>query len=204
MPTWNQSFPKSKPFKCCAAWHLRKSGNLLAIYDFLGGLTNGGKNPFYSSIRKVAIFFYGKESDATYNVTVRNFRTLRQIGLIKKKEGNQWEYIRHDDWAEAHLGKCQVREQFPWQETADPFVGAIWKIAKGKIRVSEGVIKTIRKVATDEEFLHLFEYEINLAEARRVPGGDWSGTSPKACFWKAYRLLRERKEATVLESAQHR
>jgi hypothetical protein len=195
VPTFKEPFPKSKPFKCCTAWHLRKSGNLLAIYDFLGGLTNGGKNPFYSSIRKVAIFFYGDESESSYESTRRTFRTLRKMGFLEA-DGKNILYVGHDAWAAAHPHKCQAREMFPWQESADPFIGAIWKLACGKIRVLDWQIVAVRKVATDEEFIAEFESELNGAQLRRS-SGDWHGTAAKACFWKAYWNLKNRKATTV-------
>src|SRR5277367_1207618 len=43
--------------------------------------------------------------------------------------------------------RCQKRDQFPWQESADPFVGAIWRASRGKIRLTETNIKAIRKSA---------------------------------------------------------
>jgi len=52
-------------------------------------LTNDGKNPFFSSIQKLTIFFCGENfTQVAYNTTCRNFRTLAKMGLISKTDAN--------------------------------------------------------------------------------------------------------------------
>lgn len=208
MTTFNQSFPKNNPFTCFAALHFRteRGGSwlLLAVYDFMGRITLGGKRSFYSSFGRVAILFYGKVSKSNYETVRRAFRTLRKMGWLKKVDG-KWYYVDHESWAMAHPDQCRVRELLPWQGATDPFVGKLWSIADGKIRVYENTIKAIRKMASDEEFLREFEQEMESAKARRA-AREYEGTSPKACFWKVFRLFKGRYEkhqgATRLESSE--
>jgi hypothetical protein len=197
MPTWEQSFPKSKPFKCGHYWHLHKSGLLLAIYDFIGALTNGGRSVYYSSIRKVAIYFYGKESESSYETVRRAFRTLVKMGWLAR-DGQNYVYVPHEQWAKSHTGQCHVRgELLPWEESADPFIGKIWKLSEGKLRVYEKMIVAARRVATDEQFLAEFEQEIAAAKARRIPGGDWHGTNAQACFWRVYNFFKQQQSLSA-------
>jgi hypothetical protein len=185
MPTWKQPFPQNKPFKCCAAWHLHKSGQILAIYDFVGGLTNGGQKTFFSSIQKVATFF-----GMNYESVRRSFKVLRKMGFFGLRDGNPY-YVSHDDWAATHPGMCAQREMFPWQDCSDPFIGQIWSIAGGKIRVVDWQIAAIRKYIGEAVFLEEFKIEMASANLKRVPGGDWSGTSPKSVFWNVFRRLKD-------------
>lgn len=189
MPTWERAFPKDKPFECRHYWHLRKSGNLLAIYDFLGALTNGGKNPFLSSVRKVSIYFYGEYSDASYETVGRAFRTLLKMGWLRH-EGKDLYYVSHKEWAEAHPGQCHERgDVFPWQESPDPIVGKIWAIAGGRIHVHEGMVKAIRKWTTDSEFLTEYQIGMDNAKAKRAEG-NYHHTNPKAVFWETYNFFK--------------
>jgi DNA-binding transcriptional regulator YhcF (GntR family) len=185
MSTWKESFPKSKPFKCCAAWHLWKSGQALAVYDFLGGITSGGKGEFFSSIRQVAIFF-----GMNYEATRRVFKVLRKLGFIELLTEGKFSYVSHEEWAEKNPGKCAARELLPWQECSDPFVGKIWQIAGGKLRVLDWQVAAIRKHVGEESFLLEFEQQINESVKKRIPGGDWRGTASKAIFWQVYNRLK--------------
>src|ERR1700678_913205 len=110
MPTFQRPFPKHKPFKCCTAWHLRKSGLYLATYDFLGGLTAGGENSFFGSIMHVSKYF-----GSNYTVQRRVFAGLRKMGWLRLDEKKHYWYVCHHDWAAAHPKKCNERELLPWQ-----------------------------------------------------------------------------------------
>jgi hypothetical protein len=191
MSTWKESFPKSKPFKCCAAWHLWKSGQALAVYDFLGGITRGGKGEFFSSINQVSIFF-----GMNYEATRRVFKVLRKLGFIERLADAKFRYVPHEEWTEKNPGRCAARELLPWQEGSDPFVGKIWQIAGGKIRVVDWQIAAIRKYVGEESFLMEFEQEMHAAALKRVPGGDWRGTASKAIFWQVFNRLKA-EPATV-------
>jgi hypothetical protein len=176
MPTWQRAYPKHKPFKCCAAWHLRKSGLYLAIYDLIGGVTAGGTNDFFGSIKHVSKYF-----DSNYEVTRRTFSNLRKMGWLKlDDEGKTW-YVPHDAWAAAHPDKCNARELLPWQEETDPLVHALWAASSGKLRVMAGAIKTLRQHATDEEIIEAFKRTLEFA-ADGKKRGVYEGSSPQSCF----------------------
>lgn len=160
---------------------------MLAIYDFLGGITNGGKNPFFSSIRRIAVYF-----GMNYEAARRSLKQLRKFGFVELETDGHLRYVPHDEWAKAHPGKCTTRDLFHWQESTDPLVGEIWKISKSKIRLMDWQIEAVRKhIADDALFIQEFRNEMAAASARRVPGGDWGGTSPKACFWRVYNRLKD-------------
>lgn len=194
MPTWEQAPPQSKSFECSVAWHLRDSGLMLAIYVKLGELTNGGKSHYFTSVRKLAIYFFGKESRGSYQSVLRAFRNLTKMGWLERdKDG--YRYVPHWLWAERNKGKCCGRGTLlPWQESPDEFVGKIWKASGGKLRVHAGMVAAARKYCTEEQFLHDFQHEMDSATANRVPGGDWQGTSPKQCFWRVVKFFKEAKE----------
>lgn len=188
MPTWKPSYPKNKPFKCCAAWHLQRSNLCLAIYVFLGGLTNGGENTFFSSIMQVAAYF-GRD----YETVRRAFKVLRKMGFLEMDAEDNYRYIPHDAMVAKNPGKCTKRELLPWQECTNPFVGKIWSISGGKIRLVEWQINLFEKFIGNEElFINEFRLEMDAATARRVPGGDWVGTSPKACYLRVFERLKGR------------
>ena len=187
MPTWKPAFPEHKPFKCCTAWHLRNSGLYLAVHVFIGGLTAGGENPFFSSISRVSAFF---ESD--YETTRRVFKNLTKMGWLRyDHDGRKYWYVSHDAWMAANPGKCQERFLLQWQVEADPFVGQLYAAAGGKFYVREGWVIGLRKLAGDAEFLDLFRKELASAKSRKS-NGDWRKTSPKECFWVVYKYFKNK------------
>jgi hypothetical protein len=190
MPTWQRAYPKHKPFKCCAAWHLRKSGLYLAIYDLLGGLTAGGESDFFSSINHVAKYF---ETD--YETTRRVFTNLRKMGWLKYDDAGKLWYVPHDAWAQEHPDKCNTRELLPWQVETDPLVGALFAASSGKLRIRENQIKGVRKHGSDDEILKLFTTEL-AAAADKQARGSWNGTSPGACFLRVCHFLKARSART--------
>jgi hypothetical protein len=204
MPTWEQAYPHARKFDCRHYWHLRKSGNLLALYDFLGSLTNGGKNPFIASVRKVAIYFYG--SDDQYETVRRNFKTLHRMGWIRY-EGEEIFYVSHADWAAANPGKCVKVDELPmpWDNgKADPLVGQIWAVAGGKIHLHDGVLKGIRKYTTDDDFLFEFRNAMAEGRAKRLEG-IYHHTAPKQIFWNTFHFFKttfESRTAQVIEKSQ--
>ena len=66
----------------------------------------------------------------------------------------------------------------------------------------EWQVNAVHKYIGDEAlFLREFEKEMAEAQSRRVPGGDWQGTSPKSCFWRVYQNLKvARESATAVKS----
>jgi hypothetical protein len=186
MPTWQRAYPKHKPFKCCAAWHLRKSGLYLAIYDLIGGITAGGANDFFSSINHVSKFF-----EADYETTRRVFANLRKMGWLKLDDSGKLWYVPHDAWAQEHPDKCNARELLPWQVETDPLVAALFGASGGKLRIRENQVKSARKHGSDEEILKLFATELAAAADKRTRGS-WTGTSPNACFLRVCHFLRDR------------
>jgi hypothetical protein len=188
MPTWKPAFPEHKPFKCCAAWHLRKPALFFAVYEFIGGLTAGGQNPFFSSIRRVAVFF-----DTDYESTRRVFKNLTKMGWLKyDRDGRKYWYIPHDGddgWAKANPGKCNERQLLDFQVDTDPFVGHLYAAAGGKFLVRQGYIDGLRKFTSDTEFLELFRKEIAAMKVKRS-AGDYFNTAPKHCFWRVFEYLK--------------
>src|SRR4029077_4500811 len=166
MTTWKPAFPEHKPFKCCAAWHLRKSGLYLAVYDFIGGLTAGGTNPYFSSIKRCAAFF-----DADYETTRRVFANLTKIGWLRyDRDGRKYWYVPHDYWEQEHPGKCSERALLSWQVDVDPFVGHLYAAAAGKFMVRQNFLIGMRKFTTDVRFLELFKTEVAAAQAKKARG----------------------------------
>ncbi len=133
-----------------------------------------------------------------YRAACRAIGVLRLKGFIERRGDGHLYYVSHDDWMKTHPGQCTKREILPWQECTDPVVGEIYKIAGGKIRVQEWQIKAIRKYAGgDAKFIEEFRNEMELVAPRRVPGGNWEGTSPRQCFIRVYKRLRDSARAAA-------
>jgi hypothetical protein len=190
MPTWKPSFPEHKPFKCSTAWHLRSSGLYLAVYDLLGGVTNGGKNEFFSSIHQVSVYF-----EADYETTRRVFKGLRKLGFIELLANGNFKYIEHDAWTEKRPDQCYWRETLHWQNDTDPLVGKLYAVAGGKLRLVEQTVVGLRKFGTDEEIEALFRREVDAANAQRARGGGWTGTSPRECLKRVHFALKEKAQS---------
>jgi hypothetical protein len=194
MPTWTKPFPKNKPFKCGAYWHFKNSGLFLAIYDLIGAVSQGGKTPFYASIKSVSKYF-----DADYETCRRIFAVMRRDGWLDLRIDRHHYYVPHDIRAEKYPSECCKRELLDWQVDTDPFVGQLHALSGGKLRVFENQVVGFRKIATEEEFLEAFRKELAAAEERRK-NGSWDGTSPKSCLWKVATHFNERQRAKVLSS----
>jgi hypothetical protein len=192
MSTWKKSDPKHKAFKCSFAWHYRKSGLYLAVYYLLGGLTNGGQTSFFSSKKKVADYF-----DADYETVRRIFKQLVKEGWLKPagNNGNKFWFVSHDDWAEEHPGRCCQRATLTWDNETDPLVGKLYAICDGKLRLYEGHVAGIKKLAGDEEILERFSKEVQAAKAKRAQK-QFHGTSPLECYWRVYHFLKNRRATT--------
>jgi hypothetical protein len=188
VPTFLPAFPEHKPFACCAAWHLRRSGLWLAIYDFLGGLTHGGETPFYSSIQKVAVFF-----GSDYETTRRIFKKLRNNGWLELRKDGLLYYVPHEKRAQKYKD-CHQRQMVSWQNETDPLLGLLYGIAGGRLKLTESALKHIRKYCgSDARIAELYQQEINAATDRKARG-EYSDTSPLKCFWKVRDCLREQAE----------
>lgn len=200
MSTFPKRLPKPNSIGCCAAWHLRKSGNLLAIYDLVGKLTNNGTQPFFSSAAFVTRYFYPEVLDrpekfqSAYEVTRKNFRMLRKIGLLEMlPDGNQ-NYIPHDVWAKKNPGKCVSVEKLSWHDAefqADPLVSRLFARAGGKIKVLEHHVAGLRKLGSDDEILVLYGQEMSKAEEERLLRG-WKKVNASAVLWKTRKILEAR------------
>lgn len=194
MPTWQKSFPKHKPFKCGAYWHLRHSGLWLAIYDLIGGLTNGGELPFFSSIQRVATYF-----EADYETVRRVFAKMRRHGWLERRADGHLYYIPHDVRAKKYPDECCKRDLVSWQNDTDPLVGKLFAIAGGRLHLYENHVKAIRFVATDEEFVAAYQKEFTEAKLRRE-SGNYEGTSPTKCLWRVYGRFKQRKQPAEVGS----
>jgi len=161
----------------------------LAIYHFIAGLTGWGETSFFSSIQKVADYF-----DADYETVRRVFKQLIKEGWLRRDEikRNHFWLVKHNEWEDSHKGQCVKRAAMVWEHESDPFVGKLYAIAEGKFKIYENQVIGIRKLATDEEILKLFNTEIRAAKERRK-NGSWERTSPLACFWVVYKYLNEQR-----------
>jgi hypothetical protein len=190
VPTWKKSNPQHKPFNCTFAWHYKKSGLYIAVYDLLGSLTSSGKTSFFSSIERVATYF-----DADYETVRRIFKQLVKEGWLhigrSPSGGRAYFWIDHTTWAAEHPGKCCERSPLVWENEADPLVGKLYAICNGKLRLYEGHVAGIKKLASDEEILELFRKEVEAAKAKRARG-EFGGTAPKEVFFRVYRFLKRR------------
>jgi hypothetical protein len=205
MPTFQKAFPRHKPFACCTAWHLRKSGNLLAIYDLLGGITRGGENNFFSTIAHVTRYFYpeaeGDKYGTLYEVTRKNFKVLRKLGWLELQDNGDHKYVRHDAWAKTHPGQCNKRELIPWQIETDPLVSRLNGLAGGKLRVMENMVASLHRLADDDEIVELFKQANDRAMAARAQGL-YSGTSPKSVLFQVRKFLKRRSEQKLRDAAK--
>jgi hypothetical protein len=184
---FKQAYPKHKPFKCKAYWHLRDSGLYLATYDLVGAVTNGGENPFFSSIMHVSKYF-----GTDYETQRRVFKGLRKLGWFELlPEKNQYRYIEHDAWAKKHPGECNARELLPWQVETDPLVGQLYAASGSKLRVYENMLVGMRKLATDEEIISLFRAEWQDAQNRKARG-DFSGTGARSVLERVRYTLKQK------------
>jgi hypothetical protein len=198
MPTWPRAFPKHKPFECCAAWHLRKSGLYLAVYDLIGGITNGGDRDFFSTIHRVSNYF-----GTDYETTRRVFKGLRKMGWLRKLDDGKLYYTSHSIWLETHKAACAKRELLSWQDDTDPLVQELYGISSGKLRLFEKNVVKVRTHATDEEILRRFKAEIE-ASAETRKNGIYEGTSAQSCWYRVYRFLTARPPLPAVENTGYR
>ena len=200
MPTFAKKLPEHKPFGCCAAWHLRGSGNMLAIYDLIGKLTGGGKMPFFSTASRVTLYFYPEAADdelkfkSAYETVRKSLSTLRKLGFLKILPDRTQHWVHHEQWAKAHPDKCNERDLLPWQFETDPLVGRLYAIGGGKIALKPHVISGLRRLGSDEEIEVLYGQLMKLAEARRVEHG-WSKVNPGIVLWSVRKELIRRNRA---------
>jgi hypothetical protein len=77
----------------------------------------------------------------------------------------------------------------PYQEEADPFVGKLYAIAKGKLRLSgPHIIEGLRKLATEERILEMFAIEVMWAEHRKK-NGQYENNRPDQCLYAVKQKL---------------
>lgn len=198
MPNWVKAFPRHGALKCSAAWHLRKSGLYLATYDLVGAVTAGGKNPFFTSIKHVALYF-----GSDYETQRRVFKGLRKLGWLDYDAAtDEYRYVKHEVWAARHKDSCNVREELPWESETDPLFGRIYGAAGGRIRIMEKQWSKLREHAKavgldDDGILALFETEL-AAAAEKKSRQQYEGTSPISCLARVSRLLKARAENLVV------
>jgi hypothetical protein len=192
VPTWKKSNPDHKAFNCSFEWHYRKQAIYLAVYGLLENITSGGKTSFFSSIQRVADYF-----DADYETVRRVFKQLVRTGWLKpatnaagKRSGYFW--VSHDEWEKSNPNQCTVRKLAIWQNEIDPLINKVYALCDGKIRLYEGHVAAMRKLATDEEILEQFRAEVMLAKHARA-NKQFSGTSPKSVWWNTFNYFKRRK-----------
>jgi hypothetical protein len=78
----------------------------------------------------------------------------------------------------------------------DPFVGKLFAIANGKLRVKDYVVVGLKKLASDAEILDLFAKQRAHDIARRK-AGDGLNTSPNNSLYTVGQLLNCRKRPFV-------
>jgi len=187
MPTWPKSSPKHQPFFCRTAWHLKKSGLYLAVYDLIGGITSHGENTFFSSIQRVATYFGAPTS---YESVRRAFVGLRRLGWLELESNGNHRWISHKVWAERNPDCCAKRDLLPWQDVTDPLIRQLYAISEGKIRIKEHELVGLRKLASDDLIALLYRKMFDTAQAMRAKG-HYEKTSPRECLWRVRRHLEE-------------
>jgi hypothetical protein len=196
MPTWRKASPKPTGYLCDTFWHLRRSGNLLAIYYLIGRVTKGGSTSFFGTYANVARYFFPNAGNiaGAYEMVRRSFHTLRKLGWLKARPDGHWDFITHEEWEREHTGECFKRVLLPWQTETDPLIKQLYAMSNGKLRLYERHIAAIRKQASDEEIITAFAQKMDEAAARRADG-DYAATSPRQVFWQAYRMLRDKRKS---------
>jgi hypothetical protein len=187
VPTWKKRNPEHKAFNCSFAWHYKTSALYQGVYSLIGQVSSGGKNSFFSSIEKVATYY-----DADYETVRRIFKQLRNEGWLKPDAADArklW-WVSHDDWAKVNPGKCCTRAVLVWEAGTDPFVGKIYAILEGKVRLYENWVIAIRKFASDEEILKHMRLCVDATKTRLKVNGRLTDSVAKDCFWKVFRNLK--------------
>jgi hypothetical protein len=198
---WKRPNPDHQPLHCSASWHLWQHGLALAIYDKTGAVTNNGDldRTFWAKRTTLATFF-----DASYNGVCNSIKLLRHDGwLLDAKKQNHFIYVTHAKWAELHPGKCAVINLCAFQEEAqeDPFLGRLYAIAQGQVRLKEHWIAGVRRHADDETIIEMFAKEMRAAREQRAKGKDYM-TSPENCFYRVSLKLKELFNAKLSASNQ--
>lgn len=196
MPTWKQAFPEHKPLKCGHYWHFCKSGQYLAIYDFIGALTAGGERHFFATTTKVAAFFKFNPEN-----TRRVIANLKKKGWLEERDG-KWYYISHDKRAKKFPHECKERPLLEWQVETDPLVGQLYALSGGKLRVYPNIIASLRKLCPDDtRILDVFQQALNHAEKKRA-AGSYEGTSPRACLFRVRQFFVNLKEKGLADTGE--
>lgn len=188
MPTWKRRNPDHQPLKCDAGFHLWHHGLALAIYNKAGALTKGDKDKDFFANRETLAVFYKAHPNSVSNAM--NF-LLKRGWLEPTDVEKHYKYVNHDKWA--FLGKnaeqCVSRDLVAYQEEADPFVGKLFAIAHGSLRLKEHWVVGVRKVATDEQILEAFAEQRRIDIARRK-NGDGHLTGPTQSFYAVTQKLK--------------
>lgn len=206
MTDWPKRLPQHKPFKCIAAWHLRRSGALLSLYNLIGSITSGGNGYYFSTIAHATRYFYPEVADnpelfkSKYEVTRRNFQVLRKMGWLKMREDGDHDFVTHEEWEKAHPGKCNKRELLPWQIETDPLVAKLFQISGGKLKLMENYVVGLRKVATDQELISGYTDAMAKAASLRAQG-QYEGTSARVMMKKVYDYYKLRTQRRKVAEA---
>lgn len=191
MPTWKKSNPKHQPLKCSAGNHLWRHGLALAIYDKAGALTNNGEEgrTFFANRTTLSKFF-----GASYNAVCKAVKHLRTEKLFQATDKeNHFLYIPHDTWAFLNTGRCVGRDLAHYQEETDPFVGELYALAQGSLRVKEHWVNGLKKLASEEEILEMFKQQ-RAADIARRKAGDGHLTSPANSLYAVTAKLKARRK----------
>jgi hypothetical protein len=191
VPTWKKSNPKHQPLKCSAGNHLWRHGLALAIYDKAGALTlNGEDGRTFFAKRETLSKFFGSH----YNAACKAVNFLRRLKFLQATDKeNHFTYIPHDKWALLYPGRCVDRDLAHYQEETDPFVGKLFALAQGSIRVKEHWIIGLKKLAPEEEILEMFAQQRALDIARRK-SGDGQLTSPANSLYAVTARLKAHRK----------
>jgi|SRR6267142_152046 len=197
MSTWKQAFPEHKPLKCGHYWHFCKSGQYLAIYDFIGSLTLGGQRHFFATTTKVAAFFKFNPEN-----TRRVIANLKKKGWLEQRTDGKWYYVSHDERAKKFPHECKERPLLEWQVETDPLVGQLYALSGGKLRVYPNIITSLRKLCSDDtRILDLFQQALAHAEKKRAAGSH-DNTSPRACLYRVRLFLVGLKEKGMKDTGE--
>jgi hypothetical protein len=193
MTDFKQPYPKGNPLHCSADWHLCSSAQLMACYNLVGRITNGGKEgrTFFATLQNVAAHF-----NFSYDGVRKAFTVLRKTGwLIRNDQTKHFTYVSHEEWIKSHPHHCVKRDLMPWQETLaeDPLVARLYAVSNGRLRLYENMLKRLHKI--DEEAL-VAQYTKEIAAMREQirRGGSRQGTSNESCLWRVVKYLQKSQQ----------
>ncbi len=211
-PTGVIPFERMTEFFCSPEWHIMRYHNpvdaTLALYGLAFRLTHGGKDKYHATVPQLMHHFARSE-----NTFHRAYGNLRDLGFFvlaesgkENWEGNVFDVLAHDEWAEAHPNQCAVKFDNNWADGFDPLGIALFNAAGGKVKFRPFQIAWYRNNGLkDNEITMLFEVWYP-AFAQKQKGKKWrNGVGYQFGKWVEHigKLCRENPEdrATIMQNA---